>query len=151
MENLIINNNETLFMTNIIYHAKLHWTSYVFPTIYTVIGGMGILPLFMFRGIPQVLALILVFLFFKGIFRILKNRTIKIYVTEGFLTISSGIFSKSIVDISLAKMEGMMMQQTFLGKILNYGVLIVSTGATTCSYNIKSPMELRRIVINTRK
>lgn len=140
-----------MMMTTALYHAKLHWTSYFIPVTYTVLGSVGILPLFAFRGSLRVLALLLVFLFCKGIFRILKCRTIKIYVTEDFLTISSGIFSKTIVDIRLTKMEGMLLHQNLLGKILNYGNLIVSTGATTCSYNIKNPMELRSVVMNNRK
>ena len=153
MENLLVNNRTISINAKepILYHTELHWTASFFPMIYTVIGSIGILPLFYFSGILKIIALLLVYFFCKGVFRIMKNRAIKIKVTEDFLSISSGVLTKTVADISLAKMEGIWLQQNFLGKMFNYGTLIISTGRISCSYSIKNPMEMRNILLNSRK
>ncbi len=134
----------------ILYRAKIHWISYIFPAIYTVVGSIGIVPLFILRGTFQIFAVLLVILFCNGIIKIIKRKTTKVYVTEGYLSISTGIFSQTIIDISLKKMEGMQLYQTWLGKALNYGTLIVSTGGVTQSYSISNPTELREKIINKK-
>ncbi|PTT33629.1 hypothetical protein DBR28_14425, partial [Chryseobacterium sp. HMWF028] len=65
-----------------------------------------------------------------------------------YLSISTGIFSQTIIDISLKKMEGMQLYQTWIGKALNYGTLIISTGGVTHSYSISNPTELREKIID---
>ena len=131
----------------ILYQAKIHWASYIIPAAYAIVGSLGILPLFILRGTFQIAALLLVILCFNGILKLLRKRKIKIYVIPGYLSISSGIFSQQVVDISLKKMEGMYLHQNWLGKIFNYGTLVVSTGGVTQAYSIKSPVKLREELI----
>lgn len=147
MVNLLLKNMAMNYSHPILYRAKLHWISYLFPTIYTVVGSIGILPLFILRGTFQILAMLLVILFCNGIREIIKKKSTKIYVTEGYLSISTGIFSQTIIDISLRKMEGMQLYQTWIGKALNYGTLIISTGGVTQSYSISNPTDLREKII----
>lgn len=132
---------------SILYQAKLHWSAYIAPIIYILFGSVGILGIFIMKGTFLIVALLLTALFVKGLQIILKNRSIKIYITEGYLSISSGIFSKTIIDISLNKMEGMQLHQTLVGKTLNFGNLMISTGAISQSYTIANPVELRKIIM----
>lgn len=150
MKNLLLECDNRLSTSTILYQPKLHWTSYFYPIIYVITGSVGIIPLFFFRGILQLIALLLVILFCKGILMIWKNRSIKIFVTEGHLTISYGIFTKTVIDVTLDKMEGMQMNQSLLGNILDFGNLTVNTGMTNFSYNIQKPIKLRNVII-TRK
>lgn len=148
MVNLLLKNMEMNYSQPILYRAKIHWISYIFPAIYTAVGSIGILPLFILRGTFQIFAVLLVILFCNGIIKIIKKKTTKVYVTEGYLSISTGIFSQTIIDISLKKMEGMQLYQTWIGKALNYGTLIISTGGVTQSYSISNPTELREKIID---
>jgi uncharacterized membrane protein YdbT with pleckstrin-like domain len=151
MVNLLLKNMKINYSQPILYRAKIHWISYVFPAIYTAVGSIGILPLFILRGTFQIFAVLLVILFCNGIIKIIKKKTTKVYVTEGYLSISSGIFSQTNIDISLKKMEGMQLNQTWLGRAFNYGTLIISTGGVSQSYSISNPTDLREKIIEQTK
>ena len=89
----------------------------------------------------------LLYLLYKGVVAILKFINTKIYLTEDHLTVSHGIFGKSVNDIPLNKLEAVFLNQNFLGRILNYGTLTTSTGEITQAYVIKNPMELRSKIV----
>ena len=131
----------------VLYRAKLHWTSYIFPMLCIVIGALGIIPLFIFKGTFQIISIVLVFFFCKGVYAIIKKKSVKIYLTQGYLSISSGVLSKSVVDISLKKMEGMHLYQNWIGKIFDMGTIMVSTGGIIQKYSIADPMELRKEIM----
>ncbi|MBB4805888.1 hypothetical protein HNP38_001160 [Chryseobacterium defluvii] len=63
----------------------------------------------------------------------------------------AGILRKTFSDLSLNKLEGMQLHQSFLGKALNLGTLVVTTGDVTSTYFIENPMELRNALINAKK
>ncbi|HFK5574901.1 hypothetical protein CMT52_20880 [Elizabethkingia anophelis] len=138
------------------YEAKIHWFSYVIPIFFIVIGSIGVLYFlllgyaFMF-GFMGIISLFLIFLFIKGIIKIIRNKNTKIYVTDNYLTLSTGILGKTFSDISLNKVEGMWVHQSFLGKMLNFGSLIVTTGGVTHLYSIENPMELRSVLAYSQK
>uniref|UniRef100_UPI0025C5F0F8 PH domain-containing protein n=1 Tax=Chryseobacterium sp. TaxID=1871047 RepID=UPI0025C5F0F8 len=68
-----------------------------------------------------------------------------------YLTLSTGILGKIFSDISLNKVEGMWVLQSFLGKMLNFGSLVVTTGGVTHLYSIENPMELRNFLTYSQK
>lgn len=135
------------------YEARIHWISYVIPVLFIVVGILGILSLLInFNlGIIGIISLFLAFLFVKGVIKIIQNKNTKIYITDNYLTFSTGILGKTFSDISLSKLEGMQLNQSFLGKILNFGTLVVTTGEVTHSYVIENPMELRSALIQSQK
>ncbi|WP_343643159.1 PH domain-containing protein [Chryseobacterium sp.] len=138
------------------YEAKVHWISYVIPVFFTVIGSVGVLYFLLLGykfmlGFMGIISLFLIFLFIKGIIKIIRNKNTKIYVTDNYLTFSTGILGKTFSDISLNKLEGMQFNQSFLGKMLNYGTLVVTTGEVTHSYFIENPMELRNVLLHSQK
>ncbi|MDQ8749933.1 PH domain-containing protein [Elizabethkingia miricola] len=138
------------------YEAKIHWFSYVIPIFFIAIGSIGVLYFlllgyaFMF-GFMGIISLFLIFLFIKGIIKVIRNKNTKIYVTDNYLTLSTGILGKTFSDISLNKLEGMWVHQSFLGKMLNFGSLIVTTGGVTHLYSIENPMELRSVLTYSQK
>lgn len=138
------------------YEAKIHWFSYVIPIFFIAIGSIGVLYFlllgyaFMF-GFMGIISLFLIFLFIKGIIKVIRNKNTKIYVTDNYLTFSTGILGKTFSDISLNKLEGMWVHQSLLGKMLNFGSLVVTTGGVTHSYSIENPMELRNVLAYSQK
>lgn len=148
MENLLINCKVMEQSSPILYNAKIHWISYLIPAILILVGCIGIIPLVLLRGFFQIIGLLLFLLFCKGILKIWKIRTTKIFITQEYLSVSTGIFTKIISDISLQKMEGMQFQQSMIGKILNYGTLIISTGDIYQSFTIQNPQHLRQKLLD---
>ncbi|MBL7880052.1 MAG: PH domain-containing protein [Chryseobacterium gambrini] len=136
---------------NILYQAKIHWTLFIIPFLFTFIGVIGLLPLLFFRGFTQIIGILLVALFCKGAYAMIKLFSTKIYLTDRHLCISSGIFNKSILDISLDKIEGIELQKSLFGKILNYGNLFISTGEITQKLSICNPEEMRMKILTNNK
>ena len=138
------------------YEARVHWISYVIPVFFIIIGSVGVLYFLLLGykfmlGFIGIISLFLIFLFIKGIIRVIWNKNTKIYVTDNYLSFTTGILGKTRSDLSLNKLEGMYLQQGFLGKMLNFGSLIVTTGGMTHSYFIENPMELRNVLLHSQK
>ena len=149
MENLLKSSKPQSFNPiNITYTAPKHWISYLLPIVLIVVGSIGIIPMIFGYGYLRLIAMFLLFLLFKGVKKLLEIRNTKIYLTETHISISQGVFSKIVTDISLQKLEGIQLYQNFIGKILNYGTLEISTGNISQKYTIKNPTELRSLIVN---
>ena len=154
MKNLLTDFDTTSEPVN--YEAKIHWISYVVSVLYIIFGSVGVLYILLLGyksilGFIGVIALFLAFLFIKGVIKLLQNRSTKVYVTDHHVSFSTGILGKTLSDLSLNKLEGMQLHQSLLGKTLNFGTLVVTTGDVTNSYFIENPMELRNILLNSKK
>ena len=149
MKNLLLTseNNENFALPNIIYTAKSHWITYVGPVMGILIGSMGIILLSFGMGWMKFIGTALLLIFGKAVLKVLIKITTKIYLTTDYLTISKGIISKDVLDVPINKLEGIYLTQNLLGKIFNFGTLMVSTGGINQSYVIKNPMELRNKII----
>lgn len=134
------------------YEARVHWISYVIPVFFIVIGSVGVLYFLLLGykfmlGFMGIISLFLIFLFVKGIIAVIRHKNTKIYVTNNYLSFTTGVLGKTRSDLPLNKLEGMHLQQSFLGKTLNFGNLMVTTGSMTHSYFIENPTELRDSLI----
>lgn len=132
----------------VLYNAEKHWTSYLFPIIFTTIGLVGFIPFILGSGTVRIIGIVLLCVFFKGVKSLAEIIKTKIYLTKEHITISTGIFGSTVSDIALKKLEGISLSQNFIGRILNFGTLSVSTGEVTQRYIIKNPMKLRTKIIN---
>lgn len=148
MKNLLQATIQDFEHDQILYTAKKHWISFVLPVIMIIIGSLGVIFISFGMGIVKVIGFGLLYILYKGIVAILISLNTKVYLTETHLTISQGVFGKTITDIPLNKLEGIYLTQNLFGKILNFGSLLVSTGGVNQSYVIKNPMELRSKIIN---
>lgn len=154
MKNLLTDFDTTSEPVN--YETKIHWISYVVPVLYIIFGSVGVLYILLLGyksilGFIGIIALSLAFLFVKGVIKLLRNRSTKIYVTDHHVSFSTGILGKTLSDLSLNKLEGMQLHQSLLGKTLNFGTLVVTTGDVTNTYFIENPMELRKVLLNSKK
>jgi len=154
MKNLLTDFDTTSEPVN--YEAKIHWISYVVSVLYIIFGSVGVLYILLLGyksilGFIGVIALFLAFLFIKGVIKLLQNRSTKVYVTDHHVSFSTGILGKTLSDLSLNKLEGMQLHQNLLGKMLNFGTLVVTTGDVTNTYFIENPMKLRSILLNSKK
>ncbi|ATC37730.1 MULTISPECIES: PH domain-containing protein [Elizabethkingia] len=147
MKNLSKDREQNLDRYNeIVYDAKIHWISFILPIIFTVLGILGLLSFTFTIGFFKIISLALTVLLFKGVLGILQLKFTKILITKRFLTVTTGIINRTTVDISLHRVEGKKIYQSFLGRIFNYGRVYVSTGEITKSFVIEDPNNMKNIL-----
>ncbi len=95
--------------------------------------------------IGAVLLLVALILFAYGL---AKRNATEMAVTNKRVLIKTGIASRRTLDLMLAKVESIGVEETFLGRILGYGsVMVRGTGGTPESFlMIAHPQEFRRNV-----
>jgi uncharacterized membrane protein YdbT with pleckstrin-like domain len=77
---------------------------------------------------------------------VIRRRTTELVLTDRRIITKRGFISRDTVEMNLAKVESLHVDQSLLGRILNYGdVTVVGTGASLEPLRgIASPLELRR-------
>lgn len=128
--------------------AKSHWISMVKPIIYMVIGVIGILGFIILNtwfkfviGIPSLLLLL------NAISSLVYYKTFKITLKGKHLCVSSGWLTRAQLDIPIHRREGILITQSVLGRILNYGKITISTGGVMATHIIAKPNELRKQIL----
>ena len=62
-------------------------------------------------------------------------------ITTRRLIFKHGIIKRQSMELLLRKCEGVKIEQSIMGRLLNYGTVIVTTGeASSCYHHIKSPL-----------
>lgn len=109
------------------YTAKTHWVVYVLPVLFIPIYGIG-----------------LIFLLFAWLYTISTD----LGVTNKRVIGKWGFISRRTIEQRLDKIEGVQVHQGILGRILNYGTIIVTGtgGSGTPIPNIANPLEFRAAV-----
>jgi len=129
---------------NILYRARLHWVVFLWPVIWLIVAAM-----FFSRGTDgAVMAgrLFILIAVFKGIESFITFSTSEFGVTNQRVIAKVGFIRRNSIEIFLAKLEAIQVNQSILGRILGYGSITVSgTGGTRDPFhNISNPLELRR-------
>jgi uncharacterized membrane protein YdbT with pleckstrin-like domain len=77
---------------------------------------------------------------------LLKRNATEMSVTNRRLVIKTGILSRRTIELLLGKVESIQVQESFVGRMLGYGTIIVhGTGGTPESFHkIAHPLEFRR-------
>ena len=133
---------------HIVMRAQLHYIVYWQPALLILLAIL----LFVFQISPEVYtyqgivaALLLVIAFFSILY-IHGNR--KYILTNKRLIEKIGIIRRDSRELLLRKCEGVQLSQSILGRILNYGTVIVSTtGEATNDYKyIKEPIRFSTLI-----
>jgi uncharacterized membrane protein YdbT with pleckstrin-like domain len=127
------------------YKGKVHGIIYVGAIIWLVLGllmltgGKGMLPVSM---IFIVLGVIL------GLNAFIICKTSEFIVTSKRVVMKTGLIKRSSTDIMLTKMETINVDQSILGRIFNYGTLLVGgSGGTKNGFKgVANPLEFRKRV-----
>ncbi|MBU3966147.1 MAG: PH domain-containing protein [Euryarchaeota archaeon] len=110
----------------IMFETKLHWISIVITALWSWI-----------------------LLFIPLIIVVLKYITTEFAVTNQRIVIKHGIISKNIDEAPLDKIQNITFRQSFIGRIFDYGTIVVQTAATFGGDNfpyIMNPNKLRKTV-----
>ena len=128
----------------VVYQTRLHWIVFVGPALLVIIGllirGGGDT-----TGIGSFIIGLGVIL---GIVAAINRSTAEFAVTDKRVLVKVGLVRRRSLEINLAKIESVAVDQGILGRILNYGVIIVrGTGGTQEPFKrIADPMAFRRHV-----
>ena len=126
----------------VIYRARIHIFLFLQSAI---LLGVGFLCYFDAVRITHYLGVTLLFLGLVSLVQRVFVKVGSIYaVTNKRVIIKTGIISRRVVELVLAKCEGIQVVQGVLGRIFGYGTIVVTTGgATNCYYYVSKPFRFK--------
>jgi len=146
--------NNLMAGEEVVYKAKLHWIIFsgavflgLLGLILTILGisNTAEINTYLYLGIFIIVAAPLLFLRAW-----IYWKTSEFGVTNKRVLIKVGWIKRHSLEILLQKVEGIGVDQSIVGRMLNYGTIFVSgTGGTKEPFkNIENPLEFRKQVQN---
>jgi len=133
----------------IVYRAKLHWWIYAKGILLFILGivigeaaggnsgGLAFGGLISFVGIISLLS------------AFMRGSSSEFAVTNRKVILKTGVLKRKLVELQLNRAEGLRVDQGILGRILNYGSLVVTSGNVTESFSpIANPYEFKKQINN---
>ncbi len=132
----------------VVYRTRLHWLLFAVPVLFTIVvllpvawflaNGTGS----RFGWIPLGFALLVLLAAF------VKRYSSDFAVTSKRVMMKTGVFSTRSIELLLSKIEAIVVNQSFAGRIFDYGDIVVtgSGGTKEAFSNIQGPLEFRRAV-----
>jgi uncharacterized membrane protein YdbT with pleckstrin-like domain len=110
----------------VVYRAHLSWIIFLLP---------GLLCLIIIGIIPLIGALI-------------RNATSEFAVTNKRVIVKTGLIQRDTLELNLAKVESIGVEQTLWGRVFNYGtIVVIGTGGTHEPFkSIANPLGFRHAV-----
>jgi hypothetical protein len=132
---------------NVVYRTRLHWAVFLPPLVWFIFA----ICLFFTRNdaAASVGGLLLVFAVFPlAITSFIARATSEFAVTNKRVLIKTGWIRRQSLETLLSKVEGIRVEQSILGRMWDYGTIVVSgTGGSKEPFRrIASPMQFRREV-----
>lgn len=130
---------------NIVYKAEITWFVFLKTVLFLSIG-------YFIYSIPTTITYYIgIILMIMGAINFIKRLIIKIgslyIVTNKRVILKTGLLNRNALELVLAKCEGIGIEQSLLGRILNYGTIIVTTGGATNRYGfVKNPIKFRKAI-----
>ncbi len=126
-----------------VYRAKLHWAVFAWPALLLLIAVLSFAGGGLEAGVLFVLIALVV-----GTYALVAYNSSEFGVTNRRVLAKVGLLSRRSFEILLAKVEGIGVNQSMLGRMLDYGTIVVSgTGGTKEHFNrIAAPFEFRKQV-----
>lgn len=126
----------------VVYRTKLHKIVFFGPVIFfvlTIFFAITVLELSGFTFLVSIIWAISAFINFK---------TSEFGITNKRVLIKVGFIGRNSLETLLTKVEGIQVNQGILGRIFNYGTIIIKgTGGTSNPFHkIDSPLEFRKKV-----
>jgi len=110
----------------VLYRGRLHWIIFVGPALLCLVV----------IGIVWLIA------------ALIRNATSEFAVTNRRVIVKEGLIRRNTLELNLAKVESIGVDQTLLGRMLNYGtIVVVGTGGTREPFtSLADPIGFRRAV-----
>jgi uncharacterized membrane protein YdbT with pleckstrin-like domain len=124
------------------YRTNLHPIIFAVPLFWASVGIAVMLMA------PPAGVLILLPAAISGLSRLIAFKSSEFAITERRVLIKVGALRRHTLELMLAKVEGFAVDQGIMGRIFNFGTIVVrGTGGTHERFhNIENPLEFRRQV-----
>lgn len=139
---------------SIVYRGKLHWLVFWKPIVITiaVVVATAVTVFLSYENYPDlsliiggivVLVALVTCFIIVSLYR--KNR--EYIVTTRRVIIKTGIIRRQLAELSLEKCEGLMINQGFVQRMLNYGTIVITTGDVRNEFAyLSNPVAFRKHV-----
>ena len=133
------------------YRAHLHPIVFLHPSFFALIGLSFVVFSFVSAGLSYFWIPGAVLLFYAAgvcIDRAVHYLSSEFAITNKRVVIKVGFFNRKTLEMVLAKIETIRVDQSILGRVFNYGTIVVTgTGGTNEPFrSIANPLEFRRQV-----
>jgi uncharacterized membrane protein YdbT with pleckstrin-like domain len=146
----------------VIYQPLLHWFVLVKPVLFCLLALIPVIAKavivrnlgkdFFRYACNGVYVPVLVAIFSLGALYLLRQiiefYMVQYYITNKRLILKKGIFTSSLIDLPIEKVESIIVIQSLLGRIFNYGNVFVSgIGGMLPGYrSVRKPYKVRRVL-----
>lgn len=140
----------------ILYRASIHWVVYLRSAIFLVLGCAVIAAWFMYQqqlvdqpflsgSIIGVALLLFVVSGYAFLMALIERHSTELVITNLRVVAKIGFIRRRTWEINAAKVEGVEVDQSILGRILNFGTVTVkgTGGGTAPIRNIDDPIAFR--------
>lgn len=127
---------------HVVYRGTVHWIIYLAPV---VMLGFGV-PLI---GSDERFGLILMAAgLIAGAAAYIRQTTSEFAVTNARVIVKTGLLARRTIEINIARVESVQVDQDILGRLFNYGAItVIGTGGTKEPFTmIDNPQQFRRMV-----
>jgi uncharacterized membrane protein YdbT with pleckstrin-like domain len=123
---------------NVVFKTKRHWIIFVWPVFFAFIGLSFITNNQFFWGLLLFIPMVLAFIDYQ---------TSEFAVTNKRVVAKVGFIRRNSIEVLLTKVEGIRIEQSILGRMLNYGAIITgAAGSSNPFTSIANPIQVRRSV-----
>ncbi len=128
---------------SVVYRAQLHWIVFFWPIFFLVLAVMS------YAGdVPGLGGLCFLLALITSVSSAITFTTSEFGITNKRVLVMIGFIRRHSLETLLNKVEGVRVDQSILGRILDYGTIIITgTGGTKEPFHrISVPMEFRKRV-----
>lgn len=133
------------------YRARLHPVIFLQPALFGLVGLSFVVFALVSAGLPYFTVLGAAFLLYAagvGTGRAVHYLSSEFAITDKRVLIKVGFINRQTLEMLLTKVETIRVDQSIVGRLLNYGTIVVTgTGGTNEPFrSIGNPLEFRRQV-----
>lgn len=127
---------------NVIFRAKLHWIIFWWPILWLCLAFV------LFGESPGAGGGALVLSILTGIASFMNYTTSEFVVTNKRVLVKVGFIRRNSLKTPLTKVEGVQVNQGILGRVLDYGTIVITGtgGSKEPFHKISAPLEFRKKV-----
>jgi len=130
----------------VLFQAQMHWIVFL-PTIIWLL--MSLVLYFLGSEFRVFSAFFSIIMFASFLSNYINYKTSEFALTNRRIILKIGFIRRHTLELFLTRLEGMFVNQSIMGRLLNFGTLVVvGTGGTRDAfYKISDPLAFRRRVL----
>ena len=134
----------------IVYRAQLHWWIYGRSVLLVILGAVIALGLGKHEAVKIIGALLVLIGFVGVINAYVRASSSEFAVTNRRIMMKTGIANRRLIELQLNRSEGLVIDQGIIGRIFNYGTIIIRSGGTMEEIfsPVADPYEFKRQINN---